>query len=159
MVGRRVDGEHGESPAGRQRDTVAQLDDDEDQPGGQLPVTVDGGRCVPPRQVGGEELDRAEVVGLGTDGTGFGVVALDLCGIQGEHVAGSAQLDLRTGHGVDAVVDDHFDSGLDDRRPVAVGLDARRQPDAHPREKVLITHVLISRSRSMCKSLWRALAE
>ena len=34
MIGRRVDAEHGEPAAGRQRDTVAQLDDDEDEPRG-----------------------------------------------------------------------------------------------------------------------------
>ena len=38
MIGRRVDAEHGEPAAGGQRDTVAQLDDDEDQPGQQVPV-------------------------------------------------------------------------------------------------------------------------
>ena len=157
MIGRRVDAEHGEPAAGGQRDTVAQLDDDEDEPGQQVPVRDRRWR-VSPRQVGSEELDRAEVVGLRTDRPGFGHASLDLCWVQGEHVAWSAQLDLRAGHGVDAVVDDHIDGGLDEGRPVAVALDARRQPDPHPRKEVLVAHALIAISRSMWRSLRPVLA-
>ena len=86
---------------------------------------------------------------------GFGVTSLDLRSVEGDDVAGAAQLDLWSQHVVRAVVDHDVDARLErDRRVATVEPNARREPESHPGEEVRLAHdPTASSSRSMCRSL------
>ena len=66
--------------------------DDEPQPRRQVAGCIRSGRGELPRQVGGVELDVGQVAGLGVGDAGLGVAPDDLARVDGQDVAGPAQL-------------------------------------------------------------------